>query len=126
MSSTNSPPERSVDASHNPPGLPGVIPSETLDTDNPWPGLAAFREADQDFFYGREQETVGLLRLVRREWSTEIGPVDLMCTSAEGEWVAVEQGFEMGRPSRIDVRVSGERVEVAGRCVIIVEGKLTV
>ncbi len=44
----------------------------------------------------------------------------------EGEWVAVEQGYEMGRPSRIDVRVSGERVEVAGRCVTVFEGKLTV
>ena len=30
------------------------------------------------------------LRLVRREWPTEIGPVDLMCTGAQGEWVAVE------------------------------------
>jgi RecB family endonuclease NucS len=30
------------------------------------------------------------LRLVRREWATDIGPVDLMCTSARGEWVAVE------------------------------------
>ena len=27
---------------------------------------------------------------MRREWATEIGPVDLMCTSAQGEWVAVE------------------------------------
>src|ERR671936_1304231 len=30
------------------------------------------------------------LTLVRREWPTDIGPVDLMCTSAQGEWVAVE------------------------------------
>jgi RecB family endonuclease NucS len=30
------------------------------------------------------------LRLVRREWPTEIGPVDLMCTGAQGDWVAVE------------------------------------
>jgi len=30
------------------------------------------------------------LRLVRREWPTDVGPVDLMCTSAQGEWVAVE------------------------------------
>jgi endonuclease len=30
------------------------------------------------------------LVLVRREWQTEIGPVDLMCTDAGGEWVAVE------------------------------------
>src|SRR5690348_5650046 len=30
------------------------------------------------------------LTLVRREWQTEIGPVDLMCHDADGEWVAVE------------------------------------
>jgi endonuclease len=30
------------------------------------------------------------LRLVRREWSTEIGPVDLMCRDCDGGWVAVE------------------------------------
>jgi RecB family endonuclease NucS len=30
------------------------------------------------------------LRVVRREWPTDIGPVDLMCRDAEGEWVAVE------------------------------------
>jgi RecB family endonuclease NucS len=27
---------------------------------------------------------------VRREWPTDIGPVDLMCRDAEDEWVAVE------------------------------------
>jgi hypothetical protein len=30
------------------------------------------------------------LRLVRREWPTDIGPVDLMCRDDEDEWVAVE------------------------------------
>ena len=30
------------------------------------------------------------LRLVRREWQTDIGPVDLMCRDAEDGWVAVE------------------------------------
>jgi endonuclease len=30
------------------------------------------------------------LRLVRREWPTDIGPVDLMCRDAEERWVAVE------------------------------------
>jgi RecB family endonuclease NucS len=30
------------------------------------------------------------LVLVKREWPTEIGPVDLMCKDAAGEWVAVE------------------------------------
>ncbi len=30
------------------------------------------------------------LRLVRREWPTDIGPVDLMCRDTEEAWVAVE------------------------------------
>jgi RecB family endonuclease NucS len=30
------------------------------------------------------------LRLVRREWPTDIGPVDLMCRGGEDEWIAVE------------------------------------
>ncbi len=30
------------------------------------------------------------LRLVRREWPTDIGPVDLMCRDGDEEWVAVE------------------------------------
>jgi endonuclease len=32
----------------------------------------------------------GGFRLVRREWPTEIGPVDLMCRDAEEDWIAVE------------------------------------
>jgi endonuclease len=30
------------------------------------------------------------LRLVSREWATDVGPVDLMCRDEEGGWVAVE------------------------------------
>src|SRR6187402_2388734 len=30
------------------------------------------------------------LRLVRREWPTDIGPVDLMCRDVDDGWVAVE------------------------------------
>jgi hypothetical protein len=30
------------------------------------------------------------LHLVRREWPTDIGPVDLMCRDEDGGWVAVE------------------------------------
>jgi len=30
------------------------------------------------------------LRLVQREWPTEVGPVDLMCRDADDAWVAVE------------------------------------
>jgi RecB family endonuclease NucS len=36
-------------------------------------------------------ETLGEgLRLERREWQTDLGPVDLMCRDAAGGWVAVE------------------------------------
>jgi endonuclease len=30
------------------------------------------------------------LQLVRREWPTDIGPLDLMCRDTNGDWVAVE------------------------------------
>jgi endonuclease len=30
------------------------------------------------------------MRLVRREWPTDIGPVDLMCRDGEDQWIAVE------------------------------------
>ena len=36
----------------------------TVDTENPWPGLLAYREEDQDFFHGRKAESQELLRLV--------------------------------------------------------------
>ncbi|MEO5997041.1 MAG: hypothetical protein ABIN89_09880 [Chitinophagaceae bacterium] len=41
--------------------------SNTVNAENPWPGLLSYREADQDFFYGRENESAELLRLVMRE-----------------------------------------------------------
>jgi WD40 repeat protein len=36
-----------------------------LDTQNPWPGPAAYDEASSEFFYGRREEAAELLRLVR-------------------------------------------------------------
>jgi hypothetical protein len=39
----------------------------TVNADNPWPGLLAFRETDQSYFQGRQAETEELLRLVLRE-----------------------------------------------------------
>jgi RecB family endonuclease NucS len=40
---------------------------------------------------GARPEALGEeLRLVRREWPTDIGPVDLMCRDADDAWVAVE------------------------------------
>ncbi|HKH44291.1 MAG TPA: hypothetical protein VKM72_06485, partial [Thermoanaerobaculia bacterium] len=39
----------------------------TVDADNPWPGLASFRESDRELFFGRETETQEILRLALRE-----------------------------------------------------------
>ncbi len=38
-----------------------------VDRDNPWPGLPSFREEDQAFFFGREDEIEELRRTVMRE-----------------------------------------------------------
>ena len=38
-----------------------------VDAEHPWPGLASFQEADHPFFHGRETETEGLIRLMRRD-----------------------------------------------------------
>jgi RecB family endonuclease NucS len=44
----------------------------------------------QEELAARPDALGGGLRLVRREWPTDIGPVDLMCRDEAGEWVAVE------------------------------------
>ena len=44
----------------------------------------------QELLAERPQALGEQLRLVRREWPTDIGPVDLMCRDAEDGWVAVE------------------------------------
>ena len=51
-----------VDGSRSP-----TATETTLDANNPWPGLVAFREIDSAFFYGREEESDALQRLVLRE-----------------------------------------------------------
>src|SRR3954451_23837420 len=48
-------------------------------------------ERDLQEALAAQPEALGeTLRLVRREWPTEIGPVDLMCRDEDAEWVAVE------------------------------------
>jgi PhzF family phenazine biosynthesis protein len=42
----------------------------------------------------------------------------------ERAWLTIEQGDEIQRPSRIEVRVSGDEVEVAGRCAVVADGTL--
>jgi endonuclease len=44
----------------------------------------------QEALAARPGELEEGLRLVRREWSTEVGPVDLMCRDGNDGWVAVE------------------------------------
>jgi RecB family endonuclease NucS len=73
-----------------------IAVSEVLaDIDHPVDDVAALEKE------GLERELQELLadapqwcgegfRLVRREWPTDIGPVDLMCRDTEDEWVAVE------------------------------------
>ncbi len=73
-----------------------IAVSEVLaDVDHPVDDVAALEKE------GLERELQELLadtpewcgegfRLVRREWPTDIGPVDLMCRDTEDEWVAVE------------------------------------
>jgi RecB family endonuclease NucS len=39
---------------------------------------------------GRPEALGDGLRLVRREWPTDVGPVDLMCRDEDDGWVAVE------------------------------------
>jgi hypothetical protein len=63
------------------------------------------------------------LRLVRREWPTDVGPVDLMCRDEEGGWVAVE----VKRVATIDAveqlsryleRISGDTAKAACRGIL--------
>jgi PhzF family phenazine biosynthesis protein len=42
----------------------------------------------------------------------------------EDVWLTIEQGDEIERRSRIEVRVKGDRVDVAGRCAVVAEGRL--
>lgn len=42
----------------------------------------------------------------------------------EGKPLIVEQGYEINRPSRIEVSVNGDEIKVGGKCVIIGEGSL--
>jgi RecB family endonuclease NucS len=48
-------------------------------------------ERDLQLLLADQPEALGDgLRLVKREWPTDVGPVDLMCRDADDAWVAVE------------------------------------
>jgi len=44
----------------------------------------------QELLAGSPEALGEALRLERREWPTDVGPVDLMCRDEDGGWVAVE------------------------------------
>jgi PhzF family phenazine biosynthesis protein len=44
----------------------------------------------------------------------------------DGSEVLIEQGHAIGRPSRIEIRVQGQRVTISGACVIAAEGSLRI
>jgi PhzF family phenazine biosynthesis protein len=43
---------------------------------------------------------------------------------SDGATVRIEQGHQIGRPSRIDITVAGQRVTIAGACVVVAAGML--
>jgi trans-2,3-dihydro-3-hydroxyanthranilate isomerase len=42
----------------------------------------------------------------------------------DGSTVGIEQGHALGRPSRPEIRVAGERVTIAGAAVVAAEGSI--
>src|ERR1051325_10457617 len=48
-----------------------------------------FKSHRQEALAARPEALGEGLRLVRREWPTDLGPVDLMCRDEGGGWVAV-------------------------------------
>jgi trans-2,3-dihydro-3-hydroxyanthranilate isomerase len=44
----------------------------------------------------------------------------------DAETVVVEQGHALGRPSRIEVHVRGDKIEIAGKCFVTAHGSLNV
>lgn len=46
------------------------LQQQSLNRENPWPGLAPFDEIDREYFHGRGAESAELMRLVRRELLT--------------------------------------------------------
>jgi len=59
---------------------------------------------------------------------TAAGPLAALLVSKgilpEGKTLIVEQGYEINRPSRIEVSVNGDEIKVGGKCVIVGEGSL--
>jgi RecB family endonuclease NucS len=75
-------------------GIFEIISEMTLDMASPSEGDGVTKdgvEAHLQELLSEQPDQLGEgLRLVRREWPTDIGPVDLMCRAGDEDWVAVE------------------------------------
>ena len=67
-----------------------VLSESTTTWARPLPQEGRRRAGPSGVLAGRPETLADGLRLVRREWPTDIGPVDLMCRDADDSWVAVE------------------------------------
>ena len=71
-----------------------VVSDTTHDMGPPTPAAALEKDGVERDLQEALAESPGHcgegFRLVRREWPTDIGPVDLMCRDGEDEWIAVE------------------------------------
>src|SRR5512132_4283301 len=50
-----------------PPGREDTPGARAVDAQNPWPGLSAFTEEQQAYFFGRDEEAGEVLRRVKRK-----------------------------------------------------------
>jgi endonuclease len=75
-------------------GIAEVLSEMTLDMAPPVEGDAVSKDGVeahlQDLLAERPERLGEGFRLVRREWPTDIGPVDMMCRAGQEDWVAVE------------------------------------
>jgi RecB family endonuclease NucS len=74
--------------------LAEVLSDLSLEMPSPAEGDAVSKDGVeahlQELLAERPERLAEGLRLVRREWPTDIGPVDMMCRRGGEEWVAVE------------------------------------
>ena len=96
------------------------------------------------YLYTRLEAAKAAMRIRSRMFAPRVGiPEDpatgaaavaiagLFVTLMQGDLdLTIDQGVEMGRPSRLDVRIAGDdpepRITVAGRCVAMMRGELLV
>ena len=75
-------------------GIAEVLSEMTLEMAPPVEGDAVSKDGVeahlQDLLAERPERLGEGFRLVRREWPTDIGPIDMMCRAGEEDWVAVE------------------------------------